>query len=247
MQDIEYDRMGHEERHYWWHKGKLHLARSIYKQHFKNKKNIKILEIGCGTGEVLNLLSQFGDAHGIDISPKAVEYCKNRGIEQVTMGDINNMDLSNHLNTFDFVLVLDVLEHIQDDVETLKRINTLLKPGGILLVTVPAYKFLWSNHDEALHHKRRYHSLELRTKLADTGFEIKKLSHYVATLFPPIAVVRFASNFIRRKAYAESTYVHVPDTLNNLFTKILEIESILINKMYLPFGTTLVAVAHKPK
>ena len=112
-------------------------------------------------------------------------------------------------------------------------------------MSVPAYKFLWSTHDEALHHRRRYHSLEIKTKVKDVGFELIKKSHYVTILFFPIALFRLMSNFIRRTAYPRTHYVPVSNKLNNLFTKFLLWEARLLKSMYLPVGTTLVVVAKK--
>lgn len=244
MELNEYQKMGDFEKHYWWHKGKLSLVSELHSMYFPADKKLRILEIGCGTGEVLNLLSSFGDVTGMDISEEAVQASQDRGFD-VIQGDVNTMDLSSHEDTYDLVLALDVLEHIRDDMETLRRVRKMLKPGGHFFVTVPAYKFLWSNHDEALHHARRYHSVEIRQKLKDTGYELKKSTHFVAALFFPIATVRLLSNFIRRKAYAESHYFKVPKFVNTFFSKLLEFEAKLIRKIYLPIGTTLAAVGKK--
>jgi hypothetical protein len=124
-------------------------------------------------------------------------------------------------------------------------VRKLLKPGGLFFVTVPAYKFLWSTHDEALYHLRRYHSLEIKTKLKDSGFKILKHTHFVATMFFPIASVRLLNNFIQRKAYPKSHYLSLPSFLNDLLTWFLKVETVLINFIYLPFGTTHVVVAKK--
>ncbi len=127
----------------------------------------------------------------------------------------------------------------------MKKVRKLLRPSGLFFVAVPAYKFLWSTHDEALHHLRRYHSLEINRKLKDAGFEILKSTHFVAALFFPIATVRLLNNFIRRRAYPKTHYLPLPQKINNLLAKILEIESKIIKRIYLPVGTTLVIVARK--
>ncbi len=127
----------------------------------------------------------------------------------------------------------------------MQRIIKLLKPGGIFLVAVPAYKFLWSSHDEALEHKRRYTSFEIITKLKDTGFGILKSSHFVFWSFFPIALVKFLSNFIGKNAYPKSSYIELPDSLNNFMIKVLKFETRMIDKLYLPLGTTIIVVAKK--
>ena len=153
--------------------------------------------------------------------------------------------MSKNNGKYDLVLALDVLEHIRDDVRTMKKVRKLLKPGGLFFVTVPAYKFLWSTHDEALHHLRRYHSLEINQKLRDSGFMILKSTHFIALLFFPIAFVRLLNNIVRRRAYPKTHYLPLPKKINDFFTRLLEIESKIIKSIHLPIGTTLVVVAKK--
>ncbi|MFC1722488.1 class I SAM-dependent methyltransferase [Patescibacteria group bacterium] len=246
MEQVEYKKMRDHEEHYWWHKGKLHLVNSLYEKYFGGKQNLKILEIGCGTGEVMNLLKNWGDVYGVDYSKQALEFCRERGFTNVILGDFNTLDLSEHKDSYDLVLSLDVLEHIRDDVETMKRVFEILKPGGMFFVSVPAYKFLWSNHDEALHHTRRYHSLEINQKIKDSGFEVVKSTHFVTALFFPIAFVRLMSNFVRKTAYPKTSYFPLPTKVNDLFSGFLRFEAFLIKHFSLPVGTTLVVVAKKP-
>jgi len=245
MEAVEYRKLEDFEKHYWWHKGKLSLIASLYNKYLKGKKDLRILEIGCGTGEVLNMLKNWGEVTGIDYSRKAIDVCKRRGFADLYCEDVNKLDLSKDYGKYDLILALDVLEHIRDDVKTMKKVRELLKPGGLFFVAVPAYKFLWSTHDEALHHLRRYHSLEINQKLKDSGFKILKSTHFVAALFFPIALVRLLNNFIRRRAYPKTHYLPLPKIINDLFTKILQIESKVIENVYLPVGTTLVVVAKK--
>lgn len=245
MEVIEYKKMGDFEKHYWWHKGKKELVKQLYLKYFNGQKDLEILEIGCGTGEILSLLKQWGNTTGLDVSQEALDYCKTHGFQNLILEDINSLDLNQHESKYDLILALDVLEHIQEDVTAMKQVYKMLKPGGMFFVTVPAYKFLWSNHDEALHHKRRYHSVEIKLKLKDVGFKILKHSHFVFTVFFPISFIKFMENFVNKKAYAKTHYVPVPKFLNDLFTKILYLEAKLIKYLYLPLGTTIVVVAKK--
>lgn len=245
MEANEYTKMEEYEKHYWWHKGKLLLLKFLHKKYLEGRKDLKILEIGCGTGEVLKLLDNWGQVTGLDYSEQAIEICKNKGFEDLIEGDISTLDLTGLYGKYDMVLASDVLEHIREDVNAMKVVWELLKPGGLFFVTVPAYKFLWSTHDEALHHLRRYHSLEIKTKIRDSGFKVLKHTHFVAFMFFPIASVRLLNNFVRRRAYAKSHYLSLPKRLNNLLTWLLKIETKLIDFMYLPVGTTHVVVALK--
>ena len=244
MEQVEYEKMGEFESHYWWHRGKLHLIETMFDKYL-GKSGLRSIEMGCGTGEVMDLAQKWGDVTGVEISKSAVDYCKSRGFKNLILGDVTKLSVAELGKDYDLALSMDVLEHVQDDVAAMKKIHEILKPGGYFFVSVPAYKFLWSNHDEALHHKRRYHSLEIKQKLKDSGFEILQSTHFVAALFFPIAFVRLMSNFVRRSAYPKSSYVAVPDFLNNLFITLLKVESTFTKFMNLPLGTTLFVVARK--
>lgn len=242
----EYKKMSDFEKTYWWHRGKLSLVKTLVEKYFPKRKNLNILEIGCGTGEVSTLLKSYGHVAGIDISSVALEFSKEKGVSETILADITKFETKNYEKRYDLVLALDVLEHIQDDVLAMKKVYALLKDSGYFFVNVPAHKFLWSEHDEALHHKRRYHSLELLKKLQDSGFKISKKVYFVAFLFPVIVVFRMWNNLFGKSAYPKTSYVKLPSFLNNFMVKILEFECNLI-KYDIPVfvGTTIVVVAQK--
>jgi len=121
----------------------------------------------------------------------------------------------------------------------------MLKVGGYFLVTVPAHKFLWSEHDEALHHKRRYHSLEITKKLEDTGFTVVKKTYFIATALPAIVLFRLWGNIFGKSAYPKTSYVVLPGIFNNLMIKLLSLEARVIKKFNLPIGATIAVVAKK--
>lgn len=246
MQTDEYQKMADWEKSYWWHRGRLSLLESLIKAAFKEKQTgLDILEIGCGTGEITQFLEKYGRVEALDVSPEALNYARERGVRNAILGDVNRIDLTGLTERFDLVVAFDVLEHIQDDVEAMKRAHLMLKKGGYLIVSVPAYKFLWSEHDEALHHKRRYHSFEIAKKLTDSGFRIAKKTHFVTTAFPAIALYRILSNFFGRSAYPQTSYISLPSILNRLMIEILRTEAILIRKINLPWGSTLTVIAQK--
>lgn len=246
MESSEYSKMAEQEKDYWWHRGKWFLVRRMVEKYFPNNPTkLRILEIGCGTGEITSRLSAYGEVLGVDVSNEAIKICQSRGIPNVVFGDINSLDLSKHESMFDLILALDVLEHIQDDLETMRRVKYMLKPDGYFFVNVPAHKFLWSEHDEALHHKRRYHSLEIMGKLQDTGFKIMKKTFFVTTAFPAIVLFRMWNNFFGKSAYPKTSYVLLPKILNDIMTIILDIESYFATNFMLPIGTTITVVAKK--
>ncbi len=245
MNSTEIHKMADMEGKYWWHIGKKHLVTSLIKHHFNNRTDLKILELGCGTGGMLGTLARFGEVTGFDISPVAVDYCRAKGFEAVRVQDISTINVSGEHTKYNLVLALDVLEHIQDDVLAMQKVHTLLANDGLFFVNVPAHKFLWSEHDEALEHKRRYHRVELIKKLTDAGFDIVSNSYFVSFISPIIILYRIWSNVFGKSAYPKTSYVLLPKKLNAFFVSLLKLESRLMLKMRIPFGVTLNVVAKK--
>jgi SAM-dependent methyltransferase len=249
MNKNEYKKMADLEKKYWWHQGRLHLVDELIKKHSAiNKKNM-ILEVGCGTGETTRHLRNYGSVTGIDVSDEAIKYAKLDGVKDIFNVDIANIKDDTQLkeNSYDMVFALDVLEHIQEDKKAMRNIHGLLKTDGLFISTVPAHKFLWSEHDESLHHKRRYHMYEITKKLEDSGFEIIDRSYFIFFLFPIIFAYRVWSNVVGRSAYPKTSYVILPDHLNKLFINVLNIEAKIIRYVRLPIGVTIVIVAKRSK
>jgi SAM-dependent methyltransferase len=239
----EIEKMADMENNYWWHLGKKHLVRSLIRRNFGARRDLNILEVGCGTGGLTQSLIEFGDVTGFDISTDAIEYCKRRGINNVFVKDVTDLDVSPYNHKFDLILMLDVLEHLQEDVLIMKKVREMLNDTGLFFINVPAHKFLWSEHDEALEHKRRYHRVELLKKLRDAGFEIVSESYFVSLVSPIIILYRFWGNIFGKSAYPKTSYVLLPKKLNDFLVKLLEFESNILMKMRIPFGVTLNVVA----
>ncbi|RJR26594.1 class I SAM-dependent methyltransferase [candidate division WWE3 bacterium] len=247
MNNIEIEKMAKMENDYWWHIGKKHLVNSLIEHYYDDPNDLNILEVGCGTGNLTQSLQKYGNVKGFDISPHAVEYCRNKGLENIHLQDISVLDHTPYSNQFDLILALDVLEHIQDDLNVMQKVREMLNPDGLFFINVPAHKFLWSEHDEALEHKRRYHSVELKKKLIDSGFEIVSKSYFVSITSPGIILYRFWNNIFGRSAYPKTSYVILPDYMNDLMVKTLILETKILLKTGLPFGVTLNIIAKKIK
>jgi SAM-dependent methyltransferase len=145
------------------------------------------------------------------------------------------------------VTALDILEHVDDDNAALRELWRLSKPGGSLLITVPAFGFLWSEHDEALQHRRRYTAAELESKLVAAGFQVVQMSYFLASLFVPILAFRIVQNLTKRGIEPQATYVIPPPWLNVLIVRILDWERMLLRHVKkLPFGVSIIALAKKP-
>ena len=203
---------------------------------------VKVLDIGCGSGLMLNALEEVGQTFGMDMSDEAISFSK-----EIFNGRVENGALPDQLpyqeNYFDLITALDVIEHIDNDVDSISAIRSLLVPGGKAVFTVPAYMFLWSAHDEMNEHKRRYTLPELNEKLVQAGFTVEKISYYNTFLFPVVFLVRMLNNVLKRDGASD---MDMPGSaLNYVLKKIFGIEKYLLRVFNLPFGVSVLAVVRK--
>lgn len=240
MQKYLYSDLYKLEEVHWWHRAKRELVGFFLKKYLPNQNN-KILDVGCGTGKNLEAFSKFGQVWGIDNSLDAIAFCKKRGFKNVTLGNIEKKPYGR--GSFDAVTALDVLEHV-DDSKALKEINRILNQEGVLIVTVPAFEWLWSKWDEVLHHKRRYTEKTLKRILKNNGFKIIRISYAYSFLTLPALVVRNIKK-IFYKDYYPSDFQLNGKMINNIFNTLASIERIFIINFKIPFGTSLVAVTKK--
>lgn len=244
MTNQEIEKMAKFEDDYWWHKGKVFLITELLES-LKVKSNFhpkNCLEIGCGTGNVISKIQDRFEVFGLDFSEKAVNFCKERGLTNVEISDITQLKELPFKRKFDTVLALDVLEHLDDDVAVMKKIQEILSPDGKFIITVPAHKFLWSSHDEALNHRRRYHIQELKGKLESVGYNIELFSYYVMAPFFPILFYRAIMNIFGTGTYPKTSYVLLPKFINEFFFRLMIWEAKALGYVKLPFGVSLVAV-----
>jgi len=243
MNTAEYEKMYEIEDRYWWFIGRRNLVKWLLKQHKVNGKEKLLFDLGCGTG--LNLVA-FGDqcqAIGSDRSETALTFCRSRSVENIFTCDARAISLSE--NSVDVVTALDVLEHVREDTVALKEINRVLKPDGKLIAIVPAYGFLWSEHDEALHHHRRYVAREMRAKLVACDFEIERSTYFITALFFPILFFRLWQGLRRTSIQPTVSYRMLPSWVNTTLVWLLGWERHLLHFFNLPFGVSLVVVARK--
>lgn len=245
MIDSEYERIEDVGKNYWWHRGRRALIEKVIQYYYPQKNDLCIFEVGCSTGEMTKILSKYGDVAGIDTSSKAIEICKNKGINNVFCLDLLDLDGNDYIQKFDLVLMLDVLEHVREDSEALKKVKGIIKDEGYLVITVPAHKFLWSEHDEVLQHYRRYTILEIANLLLKSGYKMEKCTYFVFTPFLPVFIYRFVNKVLGRHPKPKTTYLRIPNFLNEILTKILKKEADMAIQSGLPIGTTILAVARK--
>ena len=242
MNEKEYQKLYQLESFYWWHVGRRYIISALLNR-FLFKSKIQILDVGCGTGRGLQFFSRYGKVIGVDNSLEALKFCSKRKNKDVLLCSAESLALAGQ--SVDLIGMLDILEHIDNDLITLKEIFRVLKPGGIIMVTVPSYRFLWSEHDEALNHKRRYSKKDLKSKITKAGFKIKKLSFTITTFFFPILLYRLLQKLIMRSSFPKTSYVILPDWLNKLFINLLRFEAKVIKYFNLPFGVSLICIAEK--
>lgn len=250
------------EDHYWWFVARRALALKLLKRFTRfSARSIQtngsraeaslsesrsefglILDLGCGTGVVLTELERLAPAVGFDFSPLALAYCRERSLVRLVRGNAEALPFAEA--SFDAIVALDIFEHLNNDASALAESCRALKPGGVLVLSVPAFMKLWGPHDVALMHFRRYRRPELKRKLLQAGFEVRFVSYSVFLLFPIVAIVRFFEK--RRQGPAEASLPALPKWVNSTLVWIQAIESSLMSLISLPWGSSVVAVAQKP-
>lgn len=232
-----------EDRH-WWFVGRRRIVKHLLKV-MRLAENARILDLGCGTGGNLAMLAQFGEVLGAELDAQAAQLAHARGVAPVVRGQLPD-GLPLAPGRFQCVTMLDVLEHIDDDRAVLRAVYELLAPGGQLLVTVPAFPFLWGPHDEAHHHQRRYCARPLRRLLEDSGLRVERLSYYNSWLFPPVAAVRLLRRWSGIGATdAGAELVLPPAPLNAVLATLFASERHWLVRATLPFGVSLIAQARR--
>jgi len=230
------------QKKHWWFVTRKNIVLDCIDRYLTRKDHIKVLDIGCGSGLMLNALAKVGQTFGMDMSDEAISFSKEIFGGRVEKGALPDQ-VPYQEDFFDLITALDVIEHIDDDVGSISAIRDLLVPGGKCIFTVPAYMFLWSAHDEMNQHKRRYTLPELNEKLVQAGFTVEKISYYNTLLFPAVFLVRMLNNVLQREGASDTD---MPGSaMNYVLKKIFGIEKYLLRYFNLPFGVSVLAVVRK--
>lgn len=240
MQPQEYQRMYQREGDYWWFVARRRLALQLMQAFMPNPSGL-LLDAGCGTGALLAELQGLGTAVGVDVASEALRLTRQRGTFPVVQARLEALPFASE--AFQVAFALDVLEHLPDERPALCELYRVLQPEGVLILSVPAYRWLWSKHDVALAHYRRYTARELYARLAEAGFEVLKLSYSLCLLLPAITFVRWLDRL--RPGAPAATVVPLPRWLNRALIRLQEVEARLLLRYNLPFGVSLVAVCRK--
>lgn len=228
---------------HWWYRGRRRIVRAAL-EGLDLPVGAPLLDAGCGSGQLLELLSEFGVPIGVDPDPESIARAAARGYE-VAEAALPELPFADE--TFAASTCLDVLEHLRDDEAALAELARVTTPGGALLVTVPAYEALWSAHDEANEHLRRYRARELGPLARRAGWTTERLTYFNTVLLPPAAVVRLAERVRRHpRRAAVSDLDRTPHALNRALEMPLRIEAAVLRRgARLPAGLSLLAVLRR--
>lgn len=243
MDPAEYARMHALEDWYWWFVARRRAAAVFLQEYAPPDRPLRVLDAGCGTGGMLDLLTALPGVEpvGLDVADEALVFTRQRGRRRLVGATLTQLPFRD--DAFGAVTALDVLEHVADDHQAARELSRVLRPGGVLVASVPAYPFLWGPHDQALHHHRRYRREPFVRLLESAGLTVEKQTYLLSALFPLAVAQRMAAR-LRRSAGAGLP--RVPGLVNRALIGFQEAELAVARRLSLPFGLSILAVARKP-
>jgi SAM-dependent methyltransferase len=240
--DENYELQTHavEDRH-WWYRGRRVVIDRVLAG-MDLDPGARILDAGCGSGRNMVELDRYGTVTGIELADASIAVARARGAGEVVAGSVLEMPFED--DAFDLAVSLDVIEHLEDDVAALCELRRVVAPGGSLLVTVPAYQWLWSGHDVINHHHRRYTKTTLVSAAARAGWDLRRTTYFNSLLLPAAVVLRILDRFSRQQTSESSLDLWVPpDHMNRMLERPLLLESRAIERgRRIPAGLSLLAV-----
>lgn len=242
MQEELYDEIFAAEEKHWWFVARHRIVLYLLSVYLPPKSGIRynVADLGCGCGMMLHRLGEKYDAIGIDGSRRAIDFALQRGVTAKYGALPDDVPLAR--GSYDAVLMLDVLEHLEYDRASVEVAASLLKPGGIVICTAPAHMWLWTEFDEDHHHFRRYSKRQFRSLFDQSSFRLELLSHLNAVLFAPAALWRILATKVFERDRAR--YLRLPP-FNSVLGSIFAFERLLLGKLPMPLGLSFIAVARK--
>ncbi len=249
MQQHTYSIMHRVEETHWWFVGRRKIIESFLERVCTGqakepvRESLNILDVGCGTGANLEMLSRFGNAEGVDVSAEALEFCRARGLRQVKQGAAEALPYED--DSFDVVTGLDVVEHLDDDVAGLKEMRRVLRADGRAVLFVPAFMFLWGVQDDISNHRRRYTMAGLKEAVRKAGFEVERASYVNLSFFAPIFFGRLLMRVTGLRPASENNITI--GALNGVMGKLFGAERFLLRNLNFPFGVSIICVLRPAK
>ncbi len=244
MEIQEYERMFRLENYYWWFQGRKSIVINLVRKFLPKNVNPNILDAGCGTGMIFSHLESYGTVVGIDLSKEALKFCHERRLRPLIHGNLTKLPFKNE--SFDLIVALDILEHIEKHENAASEFYRCLKKDGVIIFTVPAHPFIWSEHDIALHHFRRYTMCNFKDLLKTQNWKTLKISYAISFTFPAVVLYRVFSKIFKKEKQAPKTdLIILPKFFNSILTNLIRIEAFLIKYIKLPFGISIVAALKK--
>ena len=241
MNDEEFRLLDRIEEDHWWFVGKRLILRAVLEESLDEHR---VLDLGCGTGGILRDVLSESVCVGVDRNALALEICARNGAGHLVRGDLTELPFRSE--SFDAVLLMDVIEHLDDDAGFLRAAADLCAPGGRVIVAVPAFQLLWSQHDETFEHRRRYSARQLVRVIRAAGLEPRRLTYTNTLIFPLAAVWRLASYRLGLGRMApKHDFWPIPSWLNRILTWVYSIEAGLLRRFDLPFGVSVMCIAER--
>ncbi|MBI5873618.1 MAG: class I SAM-dependent methyltransferase [Candidatus Omnitrophica bacterium] len=249
MEHKEFDIMLADEKTHWWYRARFRLVDHYLNAFFPRSKNAKILDMASACGANFEHYSDYGAIFGLDIAQEAIDFCRSKGVNRIVRGDAHSLPFS--CGVFDGVFALDALEHFKDDGRVLKELFRVMKDNGLIFITAPAFACLWSQHDEAFHHQRRYSLREMKNKLNKAGYTIVFATYWSFLLFLPAFLLRKGKDLFRifgktQDSPVSDFHMRLPRWVALVLDCLAKAEALFIKrKISFPIGVSLFCVAKK--
>jgi len=248
VDQVAYEQFQKLEAEHWWLRGRRTIFFDLMDRELPRDGRQRSLDIGCGFGGMILELRRYGPAFGMDIAQDALLACRKRGIERVFQGSAYALPMDD--GALDLVTFFDCLEHLEDDRAALAESARVIRPGGHIVVTLPAYNFLLSNNDIVVRHRRRYTVTQIRTKLREAGFRVRKATYFNSFLFPailPAVLVNKAREFLFPRVADSTTNLTyaMPGPINETLYRIFGAERHWLRRGSFPVGHSIFCLARK--
>lgn len=239
----EYENMGAQDQSHWWFLGMTAIIDGVLQRYYRGRSGLSILDAGSGTCWLVPALSKYGRVSALDIEPEALRICRERGVKETIQADIQNIPLPPA--SFDLIVCSEVLYHmyITSDVAVMRGLHRLLRPGGRVLIKIPAHAYLSGEHDKVNLTRERYEMKQVRKLILETGFELDFISYANFFLLPLVFLKRKSEKLLRSKPESDIKKTFAP--LNLLLTLILRLEGKLLSRIRLPEGSSIIAVGRR--